>query len=68
MRELEGEGAELGSENIAPGESVGDRGEPVSLGGHVDGMTVAGAQCILELGLRSSRPSLPAIRIAAPRQ
>jgi hypothetical protein len=68
MRELEGERAELGPENITPVESVGDRGEPVGLGRHVDGMTVTGAQCILELGLRSSRPSLLAIRIAASRQ
>src|SRR5258708_5390007 len=68
MRQLESERAELGPENIAPVESVGDRGEPVSLGRHVDGMTVACAQCFLEFGLRSSRPSLPAIRIAASSQ
>jgi hypothetical protein len=68
MRELEGECAELGPEDIAPVESVGNPGEPVDLGRHIDGMAVACAQRLLEFGLRPRRPELPTARITAPRQ
>ena len=64
MREFESQGTELRSEDIAPVEGIGDGGKPVDLGRHIDGMTVAGAQCPLELGLWPRRPSLPSVRIA----
>ena len=59
MRELEGERAELGPEDIAPVESVGNGCKPVDLGRHIDGMAVASAQRLLELGLWPSRPESP---------
>ena len=68
MRQLEGERAELCTEDIAAVESVGNTREPVDLGRHVDGVAVACTQYILELGLWPRCPELPTARIRAPRQ
>jgi len=54
----EGECPELGAEDIAAVQRIGDGGETAKLRRHVDGMAIAGAHGVVEIGLRPRCPEL----------